>query len=125
MPKILYSVPAGTPFAPRWRIEDEDGNYWDEKNSCWTKDVKQAGLFLTSNEAGRKIYVLMQTQVPGKLTKFALPFTIEVKGHNPVSVEELQEWLAANVEIHINGVLLKDSMVIVTTNYDLEEIPNT
>jgi hypothetical protein len=121
MPKILYTVPTGTPFAPRWRIEDEDDNYWDEKNSCWTKEVTKAGLFLTSNEAGRKIWVLMRTQVPGKLTKFTLPFIIEVKGCCPVSVEELQEWLAQNMEIHINGVLLNECMVIVTTNYELEE----
>jgi hypothetical protein len=122
MPKILYTEQTGTEYAPRWRIQDDDNHYWDEKNSCWTDDVKQAGLFLTSNETGRKIYELMQTQVAGKVTKFHLPFTIEMKGNNPVSVEELQEWLAANVEIHINGVLLKDSMVVVTSNYDLEEI---
>ena len=122
MPKILYTEQTGTEYAPRWRIQDDDNHYWDEKNGCWTTDVKQAGLFLTSNEAGRKIYVLMRTQVAGKLTKFALPFIIEVKGCCPVSVEELQEWLANNVEIHVNGVLLKDSMVIVTTNYELEEI---
>jgi hypothetical protein len=122
MPKILYSVPAGTPFAPRWRIEDPDGNYWDEKNQCWTKNVKEAGLFITPNEAGIKIYELMQSQVAGKITKFALPFMIEVKGRNPVSIEELQDWLAQNIEIHVNGVLLNECMVIVTTNYELEEI---
>ena len=122
MPKILYSVPTGTPFAPRWRIEDPDGNYWDEKHQCWTKEIKEAGLFITPNEAGIKIYELMQSQVAGKITKFALPFIIEVKGCCPVSVEELRDWLAQNMEIHINGVLLKDSMVIVTTNYELEEM---
>jgi len=122
MPKILYTEQTGTEYAPRWRIQDDDNHYWDEKNSCWTKEVKEAGLFLTSNEAGRKIWILMRTQVPGKLTKFALPFTIEVKGCCPVSVEELQEWLANNVEIHVNGLLLNDCMVIVTTNYELEEI---
>jgi len=122
MPKILYSVPAGTPFAPRWRIEDPDGNYWNEKNQCWTKEIKEAGLFITPNEAGLRIYELMQTQVAGEITKFALPFIIEVKGCNPVSVEELQDWLAANIQIHVNGLLLNDCMVIVTTNYELEEI---
>lgn len=123
MPKILYTVPAGTPFAPRWRIEDPDGNYWNEKNQCWTKQIKEAGLFITPNEAGIKIYELMQTQVAGKITKFALPFMIEVKGCNPVSIEELQKWLAQNIQIHINGLLLNDSMVIITVTWDeLKEI---
>jgi hypothetical protein len=65
----------------------------------------------------------METQVAGKLTKFALPFMIEVKGCNPVSVEELQDWLAANIQIHVNGLLLNDSMVIITVTWDeLKEI---
>jgi hypothetical protein len=122
MPKILYSVPAGTRFAPRWRIQDEDGNYWDEKKQCWTKDIKQAGLFITPNEVGLRIYELMQTEVPGEITKFTLPLMIEVKGHNPVSIDELRDWLAQNIQVHVNGVLLNDCMVIVTTNYELEEI---
>jgi hypothetical protein len=76
---------------------DNDQNYWSEKDNCWTTDPTRAGLCLDTCDAGHMLRELMLTQVPGKLYTFIVPLKIEIKTTNPISISEVQEWLATNV----------------------------
>ena len=113
----------GPPYAPRLCIIDENQNYWNEKG--WTKNPKQASLYTDLHQAGEKVYELMLSQVPGKLTTYAAVFFIDVKDRNPVNLADLQDWLANNVHIRVNGLGTNDPMLVLRIDWSqVKEITN-
>ena len=52
MPQYL-AVAIGPPYAPRLCIIDENQNYWNKKG--WTKNPKQASLYIDLHQAGERL----------------------------------------------------------------------
>jgi hypothetical protein len=116
MPKIVCLDPVGTPYAPRWRLTDNEGNYWNAKG--WTKQPKEAGLFIDSESAGQQLRTVMLEQVPGKLSTFSVPFIIEVKSDNPIRPDELLDWLAKNLQIQFRDMSINGSMILLKFDWE-------
>ncbi len=100
MPKNIFLSTSGLPTAPRLCITDDEHNYWSEKDHCWTTDPARAALYIDVCDAGYKLRELMMSEVPGKLQTFVVPLTIEIKTANPISISEVQEWLATHVRFN-------------------------
>ena len=119
MPKNIYISTTGLPNAPRLCIMDNDQNYWSENG--WTPDPTRAALYLDTGDAGQKLRELMLTEIPGKLYKFVVPLTIEIKTTNPISITEVQEWLATHVRFHFGDDEENALMAVVQADFNKVE----
>ena len=123
MPKNIFLSTSGLPTEPRMCIMDNDQNYWSEMDHCWTADPKKAALYLDTCDAGHKLRELMMTQVPGKLQTFVVPLTIEIKTANPISISEVQEWLATHVRFDFGDE--EENALMAVIMVDFNKVENT
>ena len=121
MPKHIYLSTSGLPTAPRMCITDDNNNYWSEMDNGWTTDPKKAALYLDAGDAGHKLRELMLTQIPGKLQTFVVPLTIEIKTTNPISITEVQEWLATHVRFDFGDEEENALMAVIQVDFNKAE----
>jgi len=98
---------------------DNDQNYWSENG--WTPDPTRAALYLDTGDAGQKLRELMLTEIPGKLYKFVVPLTIEIKTTNPISITEVQEWLATHMRFNFGDEEENALMALIQVDFDKVE----
>ena len=120
-PKTMSIGACGPAYALRYFILDQDSNYWTLADE-WTKDRAKAGLFADPGEAAVKMHELMIEQVPGKLTVYWAPVTVEVKGTDEVILPVLRHWLERAVQMFLdarqgNGPS-PDSMAMLRIDWD-------
>ena len=121
MPKNIYISTSGLPTAPRMCIMDDNNNYWSEMDHCWTADTTRAALYLDTGDAGQKLRELMLTEIPGKLYKFVVPLTIEIKTTNPISITEVQKWLATHMRFNFGDEEENALMALIQVDFDKVE----
>ena len=121
MPKNIFLSTSGLPTAPRMCIIDDNNNYWSEMDNCWTADPTRAALYLDAGDAGQKLRELMLTEIPGKLYKFVVPLTIEIKTTNPISITEVQEWLATHMRFNFGDEEENALMALIQVDFDKVE----
>jgi len=102
-------------------IQDNDNNYWSEMDNCWTADPTRAALYIDTCDAGQKLRELMLTEIPGKLYKFVVPLTIEIKTTNPISITEVQEWLATHVRFNFGDDEENALMAVIQVDFNKME----
>ncbi len=122
MPKNIYISTSGITQAPRLCIMDDSDNYWSEMDNCWTADTTRAALFLDAGDAGQKLRELMLTEVPGKLQTFVVPLKIEIKTTHPISISEIQEWLATHVRFHFGD---EEDALMAVIQVDFDKVEET
>ena len=122
MPKNIYISTTGLPNAPRTCIMDDNDNYWSEMDHSWTTDPTRAALYIDTCDAGQKLRELMLTEVPGKLQTFVVPLTIEIKTANPISITEVQEWLATHVRFHFGD---EEDALMAVIQVDFDKVEQT
>ena len=122
MPKNIYISTSGLPTAPRLCITDDNNNYWSEMDNCWTADPTRTALYLDAGDAGQKLRELMLTQIPGKLQTFVVPLTIEIKTTNPISISEIQEWLATHVRFNFGD---EEDALMAVIQVDFDKVEQT
>ena len=87
-----------------------------------TRNPKEATLFVSQDDVGRKLHDLMLAQVPGEVQTFTLPLTVEVKSLEPVTVKDLRAWLDKALQIGLNATHgtgpVANSMVTLCVNLD-------
>jgi hypothetical protein len=103
-------------------IQDNDNNYWSEMDNGWTADPTRAALYLDAGDAGQKLRELMLTEVPGLLQTFVVPLTIEIKTTNPISVSEVQEWLATHVRFNFGD---EEDALMAVIQVDFDKVEQT
>ena len=112
----------GPDFAPRFYITDEDRRFWNDMIDGWTRNPKEATLFVSQDDVGRKLHDLMLAQVPGEVQTFTLPLTVEVKSLEPVTVKDLRAWLDKALQIGLNATHgtgpVANSMATLCVNLD-------
>lgn len=118
MPKNIYISTSGLPHAPRMCIMDNDNNYWSAIDDCWTTDPTRAALYIDTCDAGHKLRELMMSEVPGKLQTFVVPLTIEIKTANPISIIEVQEWLATHVRFNFGDEEENALMAVIQVDFN-------
>ncbi len=123
MPKNIYLGTSGLPTAPRMCIMDDNNNYWSEMDHCWTADPKKAALYLDACDAGQKLRELMMSEVPGKLYSFIVPLKIEIKATNPISITEVQDWLATHVRFDFGDE--KENALMAVIQVDFNKVEQT
>jgi len=101
---------------------DDNDNYWSEMDHSWTTDPTRAALYIDTCDAGQKLRELMLTEVPGKLQTFVVPLTIEIKTANPISITEVQEWLATHVRFHFGD---EEDALMAVIQVDFDKVEQT
>ena len=126
--QFLTLQPEGTSERPRYSIMDQQGRYLDERDGTWGERTN-ATLYSNPTDGCAKIQdILLEIfgNVPSR--RFVAPLFVDLHCDNPVTTNEVRDWLyqvvriATDVDRHGLGPVA-DSLGLITVDWSqLREI---